>query len=948
MSEVGTEETSAGQEFDSNSSKMSMQSQLYTSTEDTLFQKKVPHAKTHSLSLEWVFGMNPAFPGICLQDHDQLVILYGGAHVGIMYNHTSNSQHLLQGHSNPISCMCVSEDKRWIATADKGPNSMVLIWDSYSGIPVHTLFDCHHGGGVAAMAFSGDLKHLVTIGDEEVQCLCIWDWTSGAEQPLWFTELNPKYGIQTYVIFNPNDSTQLVTHSDSHVLFYSRALGSLQYFALKINTVKINKAETGGTDGTDAASSSQSVFHCTMPWVLRATAGGNLLVWDVTSYTSPNQKFPMKHVKVIPIQKDPITTLTVTDSYTVTGDSRGQISFYDEEFKIVLWYNNFNLDTIISISFSKESTEGHQEGDICGCDTAKPLILRNFVVSTHSYIVHVNMQRCTTEILLHKDCEPLRAVACHPTQPVVAMGNQSGILKMWDYNSKEILCSRAYETKKQIECLTFDPQGLYLAVGFGNGAVSIVNADTLKSDPEDCFHYTKDSIHHITFSPDSNYLATADAGKAVTVFRLQNGSVPCWTFLGRYRSHRKPIKDLLFGVHLDSTQPRLLSLGMDRQLVEYDLEHSDLNKLVILSSDLTEQSAVPLCMLWYPPITTEQFLLVASDQYKMKLYNSTTKMCRKTLLGPKCGSLIERAAVLPVSKNSYYLAYITEDKVGVQMLPLDGNPYKSSCVNSHPTGVSAFACSYDGRFVFTAGRSDCTIMAWGISLDALEAAAALGGQDLEPFYTLLEGGRDGKFYKDLEDLFYYCQIQHQGIDTMEKRQMSTKIPLSEVPSLMRALTYFPTEQEIEDMLNEVKFSKYAETGKYVIDIDLEEFIKLYVNHRPAFGISKDQISQAFHILGHRDSTGQDVLERRELLELLQTRGEPMTEEEVAECFTTLLGLSDEAEEGVPLEREHSHSEGSGHSWQSAIPDQISMKTFTGRILGFPFTPAQHDTPSWHK
>jgi len=46
--------------------------------------------------LDWAYGINQTLPVLSLQDEDRLVILYVCAHVAVMYDHTSNAQHLLQ------------------------------------------------------------------------------------------------------------------------------------------------------------------------------------------------------------------------------------------------------------------------------------------------------------------------------------------------------------------------------------------------------------------------------------------------------------------------------------------------------------------------------------------------------------------------------------------------------------------------------------------------------------------------------------------------------------------------------------------------------------------------------------------------------------------------------------------------------------------------------------
>jgi len=48
--------------------------------------------------------------------------------------------------------------------------------------------------------------------------------------------------------------------------------------------------------------------------------------------------------------------------------------------------------------------------------------------------------------------------------------------------------------------------------------------------------------------------------------------------------------------------------------VEYDLESSEPDEICVASSDRMEQTALPLSMAWYPPITKESFILTVNNQ----------------------------------------------------------------------------------------------------------------------------------------------------------------------------------------------------------------------------------------------------------------------------------------------------------------------------------------------
>ncbi|MEQ2158127.1 hypothetical protein GOODEAATRI_009044, partial [Goodea atripinnis] len=102
-----------------------------------------------------------ADPVECLTD--RLFAYSCGCVVVVEHLHTGTQRHL-QGHSNEISCLAISNDAQTMASAAGGPNSrsLIYIWDVQAGTCRSTV--SYHKGAVQSLAFSRDDLFFLSVG----------------------------------------------------------------------------------------------------------------------------------------------------------------------------------------------------------------------------------------------------------------------------------------------------------------------------------------------------------------------------------------------------------------------------------------------------------------------------------------------------------------------------------------------------------------------------------------------------------------------------------------------------------------------------------------------------------------------------------------------------------------------------------------------------------------
>jgi len=160
----------------------------------------------------------------------------------------------------------------------------------------------------------------------------------------------------------------------------------------------------------------------------------------------------------------------------------------------------------------------------------------------------------------------------------------------------------------------------------------------------------------------------------------------------------------------------------------------------------------------------------------MKLWNPTLPNSRRTCLGPTYGGEIVKLKLLNVQeRKSKFLVYSTNKKViGLIKLPLDGNPNKTMGLIAHPDEVTDICCTADGKYIFTCGGDDLAVNMWNVDVTPIEQAIAVGGEGIEPFINLIEGGREGQTFQDMNDFFYYSIIRAKKENTTKTRKLDDK------------------------------------------------------------------------------------------------------------------------------------------------------------------------------
>ncbi|XP_041672355.1 WD repeat-containing protein 90 isoform X2 [Cheilinus undulatus] len=229
-----------------------------------------PKPSQEDIKLKAVIGYNGNGRGNMVWSPDQGLFAYScGCLVVVEYLHTGGQRHL-QGHTEEISCLAVTNDAQTLASASGGSNnsrSLICIWDVQNGTCRKTI--SYHKGAVQSLAFSRDDRFFLSVGDFSDPEVALWS-CKNFQLLSRVTATGPIHDTA----FSPSTASQMACVGSQGVYFCLMHTQGTDV-DLKVQRVKA-PAEVGDVELTALC------YHMDS-FLFTATNRGHVCVWDVTT-----------------------------------------------------------------------------------------------------------------------------------------------------------------------------------------------------------------------------------------------------------------------------------------------------------------------------------------------------------------------------------------------------------------------------------------------------------------------------------------------------------------------------------------------------------------------------------------------------------------------------------------------------------------------------------------
>ncbi|KAF1333559.1 Microtubule-associated protein, partial [Globisporangium splendens] len=240
-------------------------------------------------------------------------------------------------HNDDIMSFTISDLKRDIvATGERGKKPVIRLWDAHTG-ELRCEVKGFHIRGVVSLAFSADMKVLVSVGDDDDHSVALWEDASNGSWILAKLRATSKgdKGVSHFTSFSSTSSSSaIVTGGAKHVLFWTIEGKSM--------TSKKGKV---GKKGTLQSFPSGCVFGDEF---VAGTASGELYVWRGGEVSRTVKAHEGETTVVCAHSSDKLGTPESKMSATgvlLSGGKDGEVVMWNANFQSLKCFDLVAMDT---------------------------------------------------------------------------------------------------------------------------------------------------------------------------------------------------------------------------------------------------------------------------------------------------------------------------------------------------------------------------------------------------------------------------------------------------------------------------------------------------------------------------------------------------------------------------------------------------------------------------